>query len=701
MKLARMMLLAGAVGLVGGGGHLFAQPAKAERGKMQAVMVEKGPSIDGTLKDALWQKCPALELGECTGKGAGPMQTAARVLFDPTTLYVAFQCAESDTGGLVQTTSERDADVWKDDCVEVFVSGDIRLGYWHFVVNPKGTLMDSRCRPPQKDDVSFNSSAAVKTALAKNQDWTVTMSVPLKEIGAYVGQNQTWTLNLNRTRPARGDAPLAEWSWAIMSSNDFHQVADFGQVTGVNVPLREDGVTRAASAAPPPPQAEKGQEAGGVTIYRRTPETSIPEGKEGTAKTIDLNIRTSKGLKVGFLARGTGGAKEVPLNMADRRANDNTTSKSYRTVDGQWKPILYYVDRFRYNGGPADGTIRNDNEFTNLRFHGNKTESGKGLLELRELAIYRGEDAEPPSPVEDLSAKVGEAGVSLSWSPAKDNVGVAMYAVSRAGDDGKFVKVGQSALPGYLDKPEKPGQYRYRVLAVDFQDNLSAWSKPASAKAAKGFEPASRPAVEQDRAGYADNVRKVHAAGAGKVGKGTVLCFGDSLTGATMYRVFVESSLGRYKVEANGRAGWTTDGCRKVIESDLKQANPQFCLILLGTNNNKSPAALPGAMDDLMFMAKACAANGTVPIIGTIPPRGFGDPQSKPEAAYNAELVKTCRENHIAIAYIFEAFQAAGDRKNLLAGDGVHLVPGGWEVTGPAWEAATREVNFVLLDRPD
>jgi hypothetical protein len=511
--------------------------------------------------------------------------------------------------------------------------------------------MDTRSVGSRRDDKSYNTSAAVKASIQQGKGWTVTMAVPLSQLGAYVGRGQTWTVNLNRTRPARGGQPMMEWSWAIMGSSDYHQVHDFGRITAVNIPRREDGVTREATAPPPPPKLDEGKLAGGVTVYRHFPELTIRDRGEGTARTISLLIRNARNLKVGFLARGAGGVSSVPFNMADKIANDNTTSKAYRRVGRKWRPILYYVDRFRYNGGDPQGRISMNALFTNLRFHGNRT-GGKGVLELRDLTIHRGEDrAAPPAPT-GLKAKADEKGV-------------------------------------------------HRVLAVDLQDNLGPWSKAVAVKAAKGFPGQEVPVLEQDRLGYAGKVWAIHQAGKGKVIKGRVLCFGDSITGATNYRVYTESSLGRYRVEAMGRAGWRTDGGRRVIADDLKKFNPQFCLIMYGTNNNKARRLLPAAMEDLLAMAKACEDNGTVPIIATIPPRGFDDPESKPEAGFNAALIKTCRENHIPIAYVFEAFQAGGDRRKLLAGDGVHLISGGWAVTAPAWRAALEQVNFVLLDRPE
>jgi len=691
------LLAACALGSWGGWAAETAAPAK--RGLMQAAIVQKGPPIDGTLQSPVWQACPPLPLGECTTAKPGPAATTARVLFDATHLYVAFDCAEPDTGRLKQDVTERDGKVWEDDCVEVFVTGDSREGTFHLTVNPRGALADAVTRGSARDDASWNSAAQVKASIVANERWIVTLAVPLKELGARVGQEQTWVMNLNRTRPARGGSPAAEWSWAVMGSNDYHQVLDYGRIEGVTIPRRDDGVTRQAEAVPPPPLYEQGREVGGVTVYRLLNELAVPEGSDGLSKTIDLVVRGSEGLKVAFLARASGGVTAAALNLYDERAKDNTTSDAYRLVDGQWRPVLYRCDRFFYNDG-MNRLVARTTSYRDLRFHGPKTRDGKGLLELRNVAIYRGEDASPPTVPTAVAAKPGADGVALAWKEATDNVGVALYAVSRAGEDGKFVKVGQSCEAAFIDKPAAAGRYTYRVLAADFQGNLGPWSEPLRVEAPRAFDPAAASPEERDRPGYAEKVRTTAAAGAGKVVRGRVLCLGDSITGATNYRRYVESAVGLYDVWARGYEGQRTDFGRRKIEEDLKEVQPEFCLIMLGTNNGKSSKDVAAAMDDLAAIAKSCETFGTVPIIATIPPRGFGDPKSTPEAGYGEAAAKMCRENRIPTAYVFEAFQEGGDRRKLLAPDGVHLVDGGWEVTARAWQAAMAQVRFALLDRP-
>jgi len=670
-----------------------------KRGEMKAVMIEKAPALDGVGRDGAWAKCPPMPLGECTTGKPGILKTTARVLVGPAKLYVSFDCVEPATGGIVSNTTERDGDVWSDDCVEVFVSGDIRRGMFHVIVNAKGVIFDSKGK-----DKSHNTKTEAKTKVHAGKGWTVTLAIPLADVGAYVGKNQTWVMNLNRTKPGdSGNQPAGEWSWAIMGSNDYHQVSDFGRLAGVTVPKRTDGVTRTATAPPAPPSFDKGVKAGSVLVYHRYGDVTLTSEAGALGKTLKCNLRNSPGLKLAFLATPTGDVKSLPLNMADKRANDNTTANGYRTfIDGKPLPVVYFVDRFRYNA-VANSLVGRNTHYTNVRFHGRAPADAS--VKLQNVVLYRGEDTTPPAAPTGLKGSSAKAGVMLAWEPATDNVGVATYVIACAGKGGKgkgdnYEKIGESFGPSFTYRP-KAGTCRYRVAAVDFQDNVGPWSKAVEVK-----NPLDNPQAEltgitadlvSDRKAYAERIRKVHAAGVGKVRKGYVMAFGDSLTYATSYRTSMEAYLGRYRVEAKGYPAKRTSYGLKMIPGDLEKVNPEFCFILLGTNNSKSARALPPAMEDLKAIVAACEKRGTVAIVGTIPPRGFRDPASKPEAGYNAELIKTCREAKIPVCYLFEYFQSLPDRKKLLAGDGVHWQGEGFPATSRAWKWALDQVNFALL----
>ena len=440
---------------------------------------------------------------------------------------------------------------------------------------------------------------------------------------------------------------------------------------------------------------------GGIIVYKRLEQLEIRDTGQGPSQTVPLQIVGAAGLKVAFLARATGGITSVPLNMFDSKAQDNTTPQAYDWVDDSWRPILYRCDRFRYNGGQLESTVRPETAYESLRFHGSATPGNLGVLTLRNFVIYRGEDVDPPAAPSGLTAAAEAGGVRLSWRAPQDNVGVALYAISRAGADGKFVKVAETSLPAYVDKPPAAGAYRYRVLAADFQDNLSPWSESVATQVGAAFPPPRLVDYETDRLDYAPYVRRIHDTGKGQVKKGRVLQFGDSLSGASLYRLYAEAALGRYMVEARGRAGWTSSQGRSVIAQDLRDLDPEFCLILYGTNNDKSGSAIAAAMEDLLAISRACASRGAVPIVATLPPRGFTDPRSQPEASYNAALVKACRANHTPIAYIFEELQAQPDRRKVLADDGIHWAEDAFAITSRVWRRAMDEVAFALLDRPE
>ena len=122
--------------------------------------------------------------------------------------------------------------------------------------------------------------------------------------------------------------------------------------------------------------------------------------------------------------------------------------------------------------------------------------------------------------------------------------------------------------------------------------------------------------------------------------------------------------------------------------------------ILYRTNNSKAEPAIPAAMADLTAVVRVCEANGTVAVLGTIPPRGW-TAESDPEARFNKHLIELCRKLEIPIAYIFEGFQEKGpdNRRTYMGNDGVHWTGEGMAVCGRAWGATLDEMPFVLRDR--
>lgn len=104
-----------------------------------AYRVDTPLSIDGRLDEAAWQQAPRSPrfVDLITGKPT-IHSTRAAVLWDDTYLYVGFWIEEPCVAA---TLTERDALVWTENDVEVFIGG--QDAYYEFEVNPLGTIYEA------------------------------------------------------------------------------------------------------------------------------------------------------------------------------------------------------------------------------------------------------------------------------------------------------------------------------------------------------------------------------------------------------------------------------------------------------------------------------------------------------------------------------------------------------------------------------
>ena len=104
------------------------------------------PAIDGDTSDPAWAAAAVIDglqppLDPVPGASA-LQRTSVRIAWEPTALYVAFECADSDV--LCSGTMRRDDDLSREDAVEVFLDpvGDGRA-FFEFQVAPDGTVFDA------------------------------------------------------------------------------------------------------------------------------------------------------------------------------------------------------------------------------------------------------------------------------------------------------------------------------------------------------------------------------------------------------------------------------------------------------------------------------------------------------------------------------------------------------------------------------
>lgn len=196
--------------------------------------------IDGCLNEAAWASAETIELAR-NGDGVAPAQrTACRLLWDDAFLYVAFECEDRYAWA---TMRERDAHLWEEEVVEVFIdaNGNGRL-YFEFEVNPLNTQLDLLVvkrlgRLPQPffewDCHGWESAVSVVGAVGAPEDgrndWRVEMRIPLAEI--YTAPHpprpgDRWRLGLYRIDRPDGGVELSAWSPTY--ANTFHVPERFG-----------------------------------------------------------------------------------------------------------------------------------------------------------------------------------------------------------------------------------------------------------------------------------------------------------------------------------------------------------------------------------------------------------------------------------------------------------------------------------------
>ena len=211
----------------------------------------------------------------------------------------------------------------------------------------------------------------------------------------------------------------------------------------------------------------------------------------------------------------------------------------------------------------------------------------------------------------------------------------------------------------------------------------------------------------QAPADYAEAMRTVSAKFTGK--EGVVIHIGDSITYASPYGGWARYGKGKTPREeaicqwmhvgadddTDGwflarvdRPGHRSDTAASGVRSDeyiaggkgglpplgdiLRKFNPQMAVVMLGTNDvngGRSPAPYKG---DMTRIVDALIANGTIPILSTIPPMKGKDDAVK---AYNGALAELAKEKKLPLIDFYGEILKRRPKDwlgTLIGADGVH-----------------------------
>jgi hypothetical protein len=491
------------------------------------------------------------------------------------------------------------------------------------------------------------------------------------------------------------------WSWGCAPDRFPDTAVSAAQAGGVQVYLKHDfdsgqnpfsptEVSRAELAADP------AQALSGRSLH-------VARAREGRyiGASVPLAVQGAKDLRIAFAVRARA-MQTVAVNVFDRRRQDNTTPASpARIVDDDWHTVVFAVEDFHYNSNPPDDKIEAATDFLSLLFHG-REDGPPAEFWIDKLVVYRGHDGRPPAaPSAVKAAPAPDGAIEITWQEPADDTFAVVYSVHRRTTGGAWEKIAETMRPRHRDRPPAEGTHAYRITAADYEHNVSAPSaevtveSTAAAAASPGAAGASSVWVT-DRLNYADHVRQIHARGAGKVRPDVFLFAGDSLTAATLYTHVLGSWLARGRAVRQGVGTVTTEYGAANIKAYLADARPEFAVVMYGTNDLEREAVAT-SMRHLAAIMDACVDAGTIPIVATIPPKGFEKRDQQGPERFNRALVELARQKRVPVSHVFDEMMRH-DLKAVLY-DGIHLQPeAGNEAAGRALRRTMDQVDFALRD---
>jgi len=138
-------------------------------------------TADGKLDEGAWNRAVALT-SFIHGSNPPAVKTRVLVTYDAANLYVAVACEEPDTDKLETDVTERDGEVWTDDCVEIYIDPSNEkqgtTGYYGFFVTPTNVVYD-RTEDGNWSSTDWKSGARV----VAGKGWVAETVLPFKMMG--------------------------------------------------------------------------------------------------------------------------------------------------------------------------------------------------------------------------------------------------------------------------------------------------------------------------------------------------------------------------------------------------------------------------------------------------------------------------------------------------------------------------------------
>jgi len=190
--------------------------------------IKTAPAIDGAINPGEWDGTAEQEyFVKDSGDGYASKQAKFYAAHDGKNIYIACVLSEPSPGKIKHSAEKRDsAQVWQDDCVEVFADPGITgKDYFQFIVSATGVQFDSRNK-----DSSWNGTWQ-SAAITYDDKWVCEIAIPFKTLGLekVPATEDKWGLNVVRNDTVSDEC--SQWSATFGNNHkpELFGVAEFGE----------------------------------------------------------------------------------------------------------------------------------------------------------------------------------------------------------------------------------------------------------------------------------------------------------------------------------------------------------------------------------------------------------------------------------------------------------------------------------------
>jgi hypothetical protein len=223
----KKVLLAGLIfaGAVLAGPPSWAVEFNGDSNIITPDMVKETITIDGELKEAIWQNVPLNKVFKTVNPNYGEVlnrETLIWAAYDKNNLYFAFKCMEPEQEKVKTSLAQRDK-ILRDDYVGVLLDAmGSRQGSFEFYVNPSGIQMDAVNSAVSGGDITPDfvwQSAAKLTP----DGYHAEIRIPLESIRFKSGKEVKMNVAFFRSVPHLG--VMAVWPEIPAGQSDFNVMA--------------------------------------------------------------------------------------------------------------------------------------------------------------------------------------------------------------------------------------------------------------------------------------------------------------------------------------------------------------------------------------------------------------------------------------------------------------------------------------------